>query len=159
MKRLSLMVLSIALLMGASPAAADWRWAPPRPKKHKVTYSCDTMKCIRQTYHKEKRRYKHRIARHNKRRLHEWKHWTHLYIPACTWYGESGYGPKYARYRYTMPNSDWLRGLREIPVHAFDVSHPSQVPRLVPAGSGDRRPSRVLGPRHRALDELPLGER
>lgn len=105
MKRLSLLVLSIALLMGASPAAADWRWAPPRPKKHKVTYSCDTMKCIRQTYQKEKRRYKHRIARHNKRRLHEWKHWTHLYIPACTWYGESGYGPEYARYRYTMPNS------------------------------------------------------
>ena len=104
MKRLILIAVMLSLFIPAS-ASADWRWAPPTFKKREVTYSCATMKCIRETYLREKTRYKKKVARYNKRRLAEWKRWTARYIPDCTWYGESGYGPKYARYRYTMPNS------------------------------------------------------
>lgn len=104
MKRLGLLMLLFALV-GASPAAADWRWAQPKLKKQTVTYKCDTMKCIQKTYKREKARYKKRLAAHDKRRLQEWKHWTKLYIPQCTWYGESGHGPEYSPVRYTMPNS------------------------------------------------------
>lgn len=104
MKRLGLVVLMLPLL-GASPASADWRWAKPHLAKQRVTYSCDSLKCIRKTYLTEKRRFQHRMALYDKRRLQEWKHWTHLYVPACTWYGESGYGPEYSPVRYTMPNS------------------------------------------------------
>lgn len=104
MKRLGLPILLFTLL-GTSPAEADWRWDTPHLRKQTVTYSCDTMQCIRKTYLKETRRFKHRVARYDKRRLQEWSHWTHLYIPNCTWYGESGYGPKYSSIRYTMPNS------------------------------------------------------
>lgn len=104
MKRCTLLLLLFSL-MGAAPAAADWRWASPHFKAHKVTYSCDSLKCVRQHYLKERHRYKRKTAIYNKRRLREWRHWTKLFIPACTWYGESGYGPKYARIRYTMPNS------------------------------------------------------
>lgn len=106
MKRLELgLLLLLFTLLGASPASADWRWTKPHLQKQTVTYSCGTMQCIKETYTKEKRRYTHRVARYNKRRLQEWQHWTHLYIPICTWYGESGYGPKYSPVRYTMPNS------------------------------------------------------
>lgn len=104
MKRLGLLTLLLALL-SVSPASADWRWAAPKLKKQTVTYSCDTMKCIRDTYVKAKHRFNKRVARYDKRRLQEWKHWAHLYIPSCTWYGESGTGPQFARYRYTLPNS------------------------------------------------------
>jgi hypothetical protein len=45
------------------------------------------------------------VRRHNERRLKEWKHWTNLFIPSCTWYGESGPGPPFARWRYYVPNS------------------------------------------------------
>jgi hypothetical protein len=100
-----LLVVFLVLLVGASPAAADWRWAQPHLRKQTVTYHCDSMKCIRQTYLKEKRRYHRRIKRYNTRRLHEWNRWAHLYIPACTWYGESGTGPQFSPVRYTMPNS------------------------------------------------------
>src|SRR3954451_15968217 len=99
MKSLGILLLWFALL-GPSVAAADWRWADPKLIKQTVKYKCNTLKCIRHTYVKEKRRLKHRIARYHKRRLHEWTHWTNLYIPACTWYGESGTGPEYARSRY-----------------------------------------------------------
>lgn len=104
MKRFILAVLLFTLL-GAPPASADWRWAPPHLKKHRVTYSCDSLKCLRHTYVKERHRYQRKIARYNKTRLKEWNYWTRLFIPTCTWYGESGYGPKYAPVRYTMPNS------------------------------------------------------
>jgi hypothetical protein len=100
-----LILLIMLFLVTASPASADWRWAKPQLKKQTVTYSCASMKCIRQTYLKEKRRYHRRVERYDKRRQHEWSYWTHLFIPTCTWYGESGYGPEYARVRYTMPNA------------------------------------------------------
>lgn len=105
MKRLGLFLLLLALTVGSSSASADWRWAKPHLRKHAVAYLCDNTKCGRQARLKEKRRVKHLVERYNKRRRHEWKHWTRLYIPTCTWYGESGYGPKYVRYRYTLPNS------------------------------------------------------
>lgn len=104
MKRLGLLMLLFAPL-GASPASADWRWAEPKLKKQTITYSCTTMKCIHKTYTREKARYKKRMASYNQRRLQEWKHWVKIYIPNCTWYGESGTGAEYARYRYTLPNS------------------------------------------------------
>lgn len=107
MKRLLFVLLLFTVLGSSTASAADWRWASPHFKPRKVTYNCKvyTYKCLRQTYLKERHRLKRKIARHDKNRLREWKHWTSLYIPACTWYGESGYGPEYARYRYTMPNS------------------------------------------------------
>jgi hypothetical protein len=103
MKRFVL-VLLIFLTM-AAPASADWRWSGPKMRAHKVTYKCDSLKCLRHTYLREKKKLKRRIARFNKRRLQEWKHWSRLFIPICTWYGESGTGPQFASYRYTMPNS------------------------------------------------------
>ena len=104
MKRLGLMTLLFALL-SVSPAAADWRWSTPKLKKQTVTYSCDNLDCIKKSYKREVKRYKKRVARVNKLRLKEWKHWTGIPIPQCTWYGESGTGPEYSPARYTMPNS------------------------------------------------------
>lgn len=102
--RTPILTLLMFLVMSA-PASADWRWAPPHFKKHRVTFTCDSMKCLHHAYVKEKKRYERKIKLHDKRRLLEWKHWTKLYIPACTWYGESGTGAQFARYRYTLPNS------------------------------------------------------
>jgi hypothetical protein len=104
MKRLVIGLLSFTLL-SAAPASADWRWAKPHLRKQTVTYHCDSMKCIRQTYLKEKHRYHKRVERYDQRRLQEWNHWSHLYIPTCTWYGESGTSAEFAPVRYTMPNS------------------------------------------------------
>ncbi len=101
--------LAVAALLFTStlvtPAQADWRWAKPVLKEQKIAYFCDTMQCLRRSYIKEKKKLHRKIVRYNQRRLREWRYWTSLYIPDCTWYGESGYGPKYARYRYTMWNS------------------------------------------------------
>jgi branched-subunit amino acid aminotransferase/4-amino-4-deoxychorismate lyase len=104
MKRLGLLLV-LFTLSGTSSATADWRWAPPPPTKHKVTYSYDSLKSLKHTYLKERARYKRLVARYNKRRLREWNHWAHLYIPTCTWYGESGYGPQFAPVRYVTPNA------------------------------------------------------
>lgn len=104
MKRLSAALLFFCIVL-VQPASADWRWAPPTLEKKKVVFKCATMRCINKAYKKAKNRYKLRVRRYHQRRLKEWKHWTRLFIPACTWYGESGTGPEYARYRYTMPNS------------------------------------------------------
>lgn len=105
MMRPFILALLLLAITWSKPAKADWRWADPQIKKHNVTYSCNTYKCIRRTYLKEKHRLKRKIRRYHQRRLQEWKYWINLYIPVCTWYGESGYGPEYARYRYTLPNS------------------------------------------------------
>lgn len=107
MKRITLVLLIFTLLAAASPAAADWRWAAPHFGKHKVTYKCQTLtyKCLRHTYLKERHRLHRKFVRYHKRRQHEWNHWAHLYIPTCTWYGESGPGPQFASFRYTVPNS------------------------------------------------------
>lgn len=88
-----------------STAQADWRWSKPTFETHRITYKCSTMACLKYTYLKERQRLTRKIERYDKRRLREWRHWASLYIPTCTWYGESGFGPRYARYRYTMPNS------------------------------------------------------
>lgn len=95
-------VITIALTENAK---ADWRWADPQLKKQRVVFHCNNPKCIKRAYKKAMKRYKLRVRRYHHRRLAEWKYWVRLYIPTCTWYGESGYGPQYARYRYTMPNS------------------------------------------------------
>lgn len=105
MKRLGVLLLLFVPLWAPSVSKADWRWAKPNLKHQTVKYHCATLKCIRHTYVKEKHRFKKRVKRYNQRRLREWRRWTRLYIPACTWYGESGTGPQYARYRYTLPNS------------------------------------------------------
>lgn len=105
MKRFAMICLLVGFFIVQPAHASEWRWAAPQFKKRKVTYTCNTLKCIRKTYVREKRHFKAKVARYNQRRLQEWKHWTHLYIPTCTWYGESGYGPEYSPVRYTMPNS------------------------------------------------------
>lgn len=98
-------VVILALFVWSATASADWRWVQPKLKKQTVTYKCDTLKCIQKSYKREKARYKKRIVRYDQRRLREWKHWTKIYIPNCTWYGESGTGAEYSPARYTMPNS------------------------------------------------------
>jgi hypothetical protein len=105
MKRLGLLLLLFALMSAVPASAADWRWAEPKLKKQTITYKCDTMQCINKAFAKEKARYKKRMARVHKLRLKEWKHWTGMYIPQCTWYGESGTSAEYSPVRYTMPNS------------------------------------------------------
>jgi hypothetical protein len=105
MKLYALLALCVAFFIMTEPSYGDWRWAPPHLRKQTVTYHCADLKCIRQTYVREKHRYLKRVKRYDKRRLHEWNHWAHLYIPACTWYGESGTGPQFAPYRYVLPNS------------------------------------------------------
>lgn len=89
----------------AEPAHADWRWRAPVLKKQKIVYHCNTLRCIKLSYMKARRRHIARVHRYDRRRLREWNRWSRLYIPSCTWYGESGTGPRFARYRYTMPNS------------------------------------------------------
>ncbi len=103
--RLILIGLVVAFFTMTEPAAADWRWAPPHLRAQTVRYHCADLKCIRDTYVREKHRYQKRVARYNQRRLREWKHWTRLYIPTCTWYGESGTSPQFSPIRYTIWNS------------------------------------------------------
>jgi hypothetical protein len=98
-------VIMLMLFIWSASASADWRWATPKLKKQTVTYHCNSMKCIHDSYVKAKKRYKKRIARIDQRRLQEWKHWTKLYIPQCTWYGESGTSAQFSPIRYTIPNS------------------------------------------------------
>ena len=93
------------VLVLAENSKADWRWAPPNLEKRKVVFYCNTTQCITRTYRRALRRHRLRVRRYNQRRLHEWNNWANLYIPDCTWYGESGFGPKFARYRYFMPNA------------------------------------------------------
>jgi len=104
MKRLGLLLWLFSLGI-STPAAADWRWADPVLKPQTVTYHCPTLKCLRQTYIREKQRFNRRVERYHQRRLHEWHYWTNLYIPTCTWYGESGTGPEFSPVRYVTPNA------------------------------------------------------
>jgi hypothetical protein len=99
-----LTVAGVGLLV-PSTAEADWRWADPVFEKQKVSYFCDSLQCIKASYKKQKEKFQRKVARYHRRKLREWRKWTNYYIPFCTWYGESGVGPEYAPYRYTLPNS------------------------------------------------------
>jgi len=105
-KRLALLLLLLFTFTCPTSAMADWRWAPPKFEKEKVTYRYSSLKELRKSYLREKRHFKRRVARYDKRRQQEWNRWTKTYIPSCTWYGESGTGPEFASYRYTLPNSE-----------------------------------------------------
>lgn len=86
-------------------SAADWRWKTPKMTVKKSKPRCDTYQCTRQARHITKLKLRLKKARFKARRQAEWTKWTRMYIPQCTWYGESGTGPEYSRARYTMPNS------------------------------------------------------
>lgn len=105
--RLGLVVLFAAIFCAyyGEAEASDWRWAPPKVKKERVTYSCGTLKCFDKVMSKERKKLKRKIKLHDARRLREWKKITKSFIPDCTWYGESGHGPEYSPVRYTMANS------------------------------------------------------
>lgn len=103
MKRF-IFILLLFLILQVSPAQADWRWAGPKFKLVKVGTVCEGLECgiIAQ---RARIRIKIKRELYHAKKQGEWDHWTSLYIPDCTWYGESGTGPEYARYRYTLPNS------------------------------------------------------
>lgn len=95
------------LLALVSPADthADWRWSPPVLAKQTVKYHCNTQKCLKASYLRERKRLKRRIDRYDNQRAQEWRHWIAQPIPNCTWYGESGTAPQFAPIRYITWNS------------------------------------------------------
>lgn len=95
-------ILSIGLT--ATSAHADWRWKTPNWHRGELKPWCSSAECLHDAKVRANAKLRHRLYRFHKKRLKEWNRWTHRYIPACTWYGESGRGPKYARIRYVMPN-------------------------------------------------------
>lgn len=95
----------LLMLMFTSTAQADWRWAKPTFHPRVYNSACKTRACFLGTRRKAYLRYKFKVKTYHKHRLQEWKYWTAKPIPNCTWYGESGTGPRYAKDRYTMPNS------------------------------------------------------
>lgn len=108
MKRLGLLLLLFTFVLGAAqPAHADWRWASPKIKKVKIGIVCSEnhVQCVHAFKQRMRAQRQQRIAKYHHRKLKEWRHWTGLYIPSCIWYGESGPGPEFAQYRYTLPNS------------------------------------------------------
>jgi hypothetical protein len=100
----ALLVICSMLVMPAT-ASADWRWAPPTLEKKKVVFACASTQCIKKAYKKALKRHKLRVKRYNERRLKEWRKWTNLFIPTCTWLGESGVGPQFASFRYYVWNT------------------------------------------------------
>jgi hypothetical protein len=106
MKRLVALLLFTAVLVMPATASADWRWAPPHFKKAKISFYCDDLQCIKRAYLKARKHHIIKVKHYNQRRLKEWRHWTAMYIPDCTWYGESGFGAEFDPARYTMPNSE-----------------------------------------------------
>ena len=105
MKRLGLILL-VFTLVGASPAYADWRWAEPKFKQPKVRlYNCRTSACKAKAKQVVKLQLKLKIAQYHAQKEREWTRWIKQYIPTCTWYGESGPGPQFAPFRYTVLNN------------------------------------------------------
>lgn len=98
-------LILLAVLLKAPAAQADWRWADPKFKVKFYAVMCDTPQCVKAAKNISKQRHRRKIRSYHKRKLREWNLWTSRYIPDCTWYGESGHGPKYARVRYVTPNS------------------------------------------------------
>lgn len=106
MKLFTSILLSLVFINPShAPAKADWRWAKPNIKVKKFKAVCNSTQCHKAARVRTKENHKARIKYYNARKLAEWNSWTHLPIPDCTWYGESGTGPQFARYRYTLPNS------------------------------------------------------
>lgn len=106
MQRLAVIFMMLVVFAPVSSASADWRWAEPKFKLERVKPVCKFKFCKTLARAQAKANLKVRVKAYNKKKLKEWRKWTRLYIPACTWYGESGEGPEYARYRYTTPNSE-----------------------------------------------------
>lgn len=107
MRRFAVFLTTVLVLAGFSAGAAhaDWRWAAPNYHLGKLKVGCSSAKCYHDAKVRRRHRLETRIYHYNLRKHREWLHWTSLYIPTCTWYGESGYGPQYSSVRYTMPNS------------------------------------------------------
>jgi hypothetical protein len=105
MRSLNVILLCFLFLCLPPVAQADWRWAEPNIKVEPVKPKCKSGECRKAAKRVNKAKLRYREALYDLHKTEEWTHWTSLYIPRCTWYGESGYGPEYARYRYTMPNS------------------------------------------------------
>lgn len=106
MRRLVLVTLLFTLLLGTSSASADWRWADPdikQPNAH--IFSCKTTACKHKAKRIAKIKLKLKKLQYHYKKEREWHRWITRYIPDCTWLGESGPGPPYARFRYTLPNS------------------------------------------------------
>lgn len=98
-------VLLLILILPTAVASADWRWAPPKFKAHKVKPVCGLYICKKLAKIQTRANYKAHVRYYDARKRSEWHTWTSIPVPSCTWYGESGTGPKYSRARYTMPNS------------------------------------------------------
>lgn len=105
MRKTALVVLLLFTIL-TSTAEADWRWAGPKPKHISVGMVCDKGKNCNKVLRRMVRKAQHkRVVRHNRVRQAEWDRVISVPVPRCTWYGESGVGPEFARYRYTLPNS------------------------------------------------------
>lgn len=102
---LTLMLLLVSLC-APEVAASDWRWAEPKLKVKKVKPVCKYRICKKLAKIQTKANHKARVKYYHAKKLNEWKTWTRIPIPRCTWYGESGTGPAYAKHRYTMPQFD-----------------------------------------------------
>lgn len=105
MRRFLLVFMMFAVFAPVQSASADWRWAEPKFKIKRVKPVCHFHLCRVLAKIQARANHRARVRYYHARKRNEWRFWTHLYIPRCTWYGESGYGPQYARYRYTLPNS------------------------------------------------------
>lgn len=104
MRRLVIAIMLFTLGLTATQASADWRWKDPHYHMGTIKPWCDTQQCLHVAKVRARKHLKIRIRHYHQRKLKEWKRWTARYIPDCTWFGESGRGPKYAKYRYTLPN-------------------------------------------------------
>lgn len=104
-----LSILAMLMIPVTSSASANWRWASPKLKPRKISFSCSDLKCLRKAYRHERRIIKARIKIYNKNRAKEWRYWIRRPIVDCTWAGESSppgdYTGKFARYRYLVSNA------------------------------------------------------
>lgn len=105
MRRIAGVLLLFTLLL-VTPAEANWRWPKPHYKLQKAKAFCDMPQCVKAAHRRAHALRKARVQFYNHRKQAEWDYWTSLYIPSCTWLGESGAGPEFARFRYTVPNKD-----------------------------------------------------
>jgi hypothetical protein len=107
--RLFAAFISIAFVlcsfMYTERAHADWRWKAPNYHLGTLKVACSSAECYHDAKARRRHRLEKRIYHYHLRKRKEWAKWTKMFIPDCTWFGESGRGPKYARVRYVTPNS------------------------------------------------------